>query len=72
MVMEAGVRVIEIARRWQLTRYFSSYVVKMKLDLWGCFVGRADLFMRDVERVQQCVLMNSQEQLTVAWVASYF
>ena len=45
---------------------FSSYVGKRKLDLWRCFVGRADMFMRDglhlsgkgaavfVEKVQQC------------------
>ena len=35
------------------------------VDLWGCFVGTADMFMRDglhlVERVKQS---------TVAWVVS--
>ena len=36
--------VIEIAGGCQLT--YGSYVGK-KLDLWGCFVGRADMFMRD-------------------------
>ena len=25
----------------------TSYVGKGKLDLWGCFIGRADMFMRD-------------------------
>ena len=25
----------------------ASYVGKMKLDLWGCFVGRADMFTRN-------------------------
>ena len=42
-----GNRDIEIAGGWQLTCWFSSYVGKRKLDLWGCLVGRADMYMRD-------------------------
>ena len=40
------------------------------VDMWGCFVWRADMYMRDglhlMERVQQCLLMNYQQQSTVA------
>ena len=46
-VMAAAVMFIEITRGWQLTCLFSGYVGKRKLDLWGCFVGRTDMFMRD-------------------------
>ena len=36
------------------------------VDLWGCFVGRADMYMRDglhlSGRGQECMQMNSQQQ----------
>ena len=42
------------------------------VDLWGCFVGRTDMYIRVgfilAEGVQQCLLMNSQLQSTVAWI----
>ena len=33
-------------RGWQLTCYSRSYAGKRKLDLWGSFVGMADMYTR--------------------------
>ena len=42
---------------------------RLKLDWWECFVGRADMFMRDGLhlscRVQQWLRTNSQQKSTV-------
>ena len=61
-----GNKVIEIAGGWQLTRMFSSYVGKRKLDLWGCFVGRADMFMRDGLHLSGKVAAVFADELSVA------
>ena len=34
-------------RRMAINTQVNIHVGKRKLDLWGCFVGRADMFMRD-------------------------
>ena len=31
----------------EINTLVQQYMGKRKLDLWGCFVGRADMYMRD-------------------------
>ena len=52
-----------------VTHYFSSYLGKRKLDLWGCFVGKAYMYMRDGLHLNRKGAAVSQQQSTVAWVA---
>ena len=43
------------------------------MDLWGSFIGKADMYMKDGLHLsgkgQQYLRMDSQQQQTVAWVA---
>ena len=41
---------------------FSSYAGKRKSNLWGCFAGRADMFMRDGLRLSgRCAAVFADE-----------
>ena len=48
LVMGNKDQYIGFAGGWLLIRKSKSYVGRRKLDVWGCFVMSADMFMRHV------------------------